>query len=140
MIPHLDGLGLLLILTGVLGLLGLVPLPGVDSTHNISYNGTNAELHLVDQQFLGEHDGLEVLGTHNMVSDRIEIATDNHGLLRFLSVCSHEVKHFKFDVEDRKKSDPLIESEEHELMGNTFLPWNWESSCVNLVPERMNFL
>jgi len=92
---------------------------------------------LVDEKILGMEDRQGVLGSHSMVSNRIEIATDQQGLLRFVSTCSHEVQHFKFDVRDKKRSDPLTTPEEHRRMPDYFLPWNWNRQCVSLADNRV---
>lgn len=129
-----------MISVGIIGLLSLVSLPGVNNETSFTYMNDSSTIILENKSFVDIHNGQKAFGVHNMLSDETRIATKGYSLSGFLSTCSHEVKHFKFDVEDQKKIDPLTEPEEHNLMGNTFLPWNWEKECVALVPERMHFL
>jgi len=122
-------------------LLTLIPLPGTNFESQATVQKQTANIEVKDSVFLEEDS--KVVGTHDMVSDNIVLASGSKSTLQFLSLCNHEVRHFKFDVADRQREDPLTTEEEHEKMsglGDSVFPWNWQESCLKVTGQRFNSL
>lgn len=130
-------ISLLAVFTGLVGLLLMFPLPGVDVDTEIEVQGESFDIELVSTPTLdsGNHWGM-----HDIISHNMRIATGSKGLVPFLSTCSHELYHLEYDLEDEDREDPLTTEEEHELMPFTWYPWNWKIECFQIVPARFSWL
>ena len=114
-----------------------LPYYGVDKDTSMTINGSSYQVELQDGATLESGD---YLGSHDILSNEIKIATGQQGFLSFMNTCSHEVRHLKFDLEDVNREDPRTSQEEHELMngwGSNYLPWNWQIQCFYLLPDRV---
>lgn len=127
-----------MILFGSSILIMLIPFFGVSETTSISVQDQNYTVEFIEEPTLPEGD---YTGSHDIVSGKITIATGGKGVLPFMTTCSHEVRHLRFDLEDIDREDKLSTDEEHKKMsglGSNFLPWNWQKECFGLLDERFS--
>lgn len=123
-------ISLTILTASLLTLLLFLPLPGKDISTSISFEEKNYSFEMVDENTL--EDGS--WGVHDMVSNDIKVATGNLPIYQFLSVCSHEVKHLKLS-----QTHNLNTQQEHNLMkgvNSAWIPVNWETQCLKLLPQR----
>lgn len=128
-------------MSGLIGLILLIPLPGVSADTSLVFEGENYNFTLVDDSSVSSD--AEVWGTHDISTNDIRVATEGLGVWPFMETCSHEVQHLQYDIEGGKTGNHLTTPEEHERMDgfrSDWFPWSWETQCIGLVPERMSFL
>jgi len=134
---RLSELGIILCL---IGLVSLIPLPGVSAETEVIFEGESYDFYLVNDSSVS--DDAEVWGVHDMVTNEISVATKGLGVYPFMETCSHEVQHLQYDIEGDRTGDHLTTVEEHKRMDglrSDWFPWSWETQCIGLLPERLSF-
>jgi len=122
----------------VLWIILFAPLPGVNGETEVTVMDESFSVELLEISTLPEGD---YVGSHNIMTGEIRIATGWKPTYSFMSTCSHEVQHLEFEIMDENRDGFLTTEEEHNRMsglGDKLLPWNWEHECLGLLDNRFN--
>jgi hypothetical protein len=122
----------------VLWIILFVPVPGLNGETEITVIDESYNVKFLESSTLPEGDHS---GSHNIMTGEIRIATGWKPTYSFMSTCSHEVQHLKFEIMDENRDSFLTTEEEHQRMhglGSKLLPWNWEHECLGLLDNRFN--
>ena len=121
---------------GLFWVLLFIPLPGIDKTTSITVQGEEYGVKFLYNSTLPEGD---YWGSNDIISGETRLATRWLPTIQFISTCSHEFQHLKFELDQPE----LTTEEEHERMDglqDSILPWNWQPECIGLLDERFSFL
>lgn len=122
----------------LIGLVLMINLNGINNRTVVNLENSSYNFTMLDQYYLNSSSGNPndtFVGVHEPDTNRIWVATDNRSIWEFISTCSHEVQHLKYDL-----NNDLTTEEQHQRMeglNDTIWPWNWHTECIKLVPQRL---
>ena len=138
-------IGLTLMSFSIIGVLFLIPLPGVDSSQNLSISSSeikevtgqdSKEINFIlidESEIVVEDEEWNALGEYDLLNEELTLATKHITSFGFMSTCSHEIKH----VKTPETGGPEIHDEMNTVLGFV-MPWDWETECFYLLDNRLN--